>query len=196
MNHTKLLPHRSPELCFHDSLKNNLYYWSSSKPFSRTIIVLDLMLRKNQPNKKQTTPSPTKNPQNKTPTKQKQINKTPHCFTCNFLVEFVRHCHNPDVNTSLYWKSQWSNFSWNKENCSARWKISEYSVFPPVQNHCSVFAEGSILQHLEPDSVGAKFHGTVPLPSVNYWIISHHKTNYSLWLTLGKHSTLSATKHL
>lgn len=59
-------------------------------------------------------------------------------------------------------------------------KYQNIAFFPPVQNHCSVFAEGSILQHLEPDSVGAKFHGTVPLPSVNYWIISHHKTNYSL----------------
>lgn len=67
-------------------------------------------------------------------------------------------------------------------------------IFLPVQSHCEVFAEGSILQHLEPDSVEAEFKTIVLLPLVKCWIISRHKTNYSLRLTLGKQSSLSATK--
>lgn len=53
-------------------------------------------------------------------------------------------------------------------------------IFLPVQSHCEVFAEGSILHHLEPDSVGAKFNTIVLLPLVKCWVISHHKRNYLL----------------
>lgn len=69
-------------------------------------------------------------------------------------------------------------------------------IFLPIQSHCEAFTEGSVLQHLEPDSVGANFNTTVLLPSVKCWIVARHKTNYSLWLTLGKQSALSATKNL
>lgn len=37
-------------------------------------------------------------------------------------------------------------------------------IFLPVQSHCEVFAEGSILQCFEPDSAGAKFHEIAPFP--------------------------------
>lgn len=52
-------------------------------------------------------------------------------------------------------------------------------IFLPVQSYCEVFAEVSILQHLESDLVGAKFNTTVLLPLVKCWITSHYKTNYS-----------------
>lgn len=62
-------------------------------------------------------------------------------------------------------------------------------------SHYKMLAEGSVLQYLESDSVGAEVHTSIPLTLVRLWIASCHKINYSLGSVLGKQSFVDATKN-